>query len=78
MAAPQQVIHQPFKLDKHEAGAAAWQRVRTHLEQRLEQHRRSNDNNLSPEETAKLRGRIAEIKYLLTLDQPTPAVADDR
>lgn len=39
--------------------------MREHVEARLAVHRKKNDNDLSAEETAHLRGRIAECVHLL-------------
>ena len=44
---------------------------------RLEELRKRNDGDLSAEQTAKIRGRIAELKDLLTLAQPAPALVAD-
>lgn len=66
-----------FKLTEQERGSALWQRLKAHIESRLESHRRKNDNDAPDEKTAKLRGRIAECKILLALDKPIPVVPDD-
>jgi hypothetical protein len=44
---------------------AAWLKIRAHLQQRLDALRRMNDNELSVEKTATLRGKIQEIKELI-------------
>jgi hypothetical protein len=50
-----------------------WIKLRKHLEVRLDELRRSNDSrNLGEIETAHLRGRIAEVAYILSLDEPDP------
>lgn len=55
-----------------------WKRLIQHLEIRLERFRKKNDSNLSESETTKLRGRIAELKFLLDLDKnPDPATTSD-
>lgn len=61
-----------FKLRPLERDSDVWKRIREHLETRLETMRRKNDGDLGPEDTAKVRGRIAELKYLLGLDKPAP------
>lgn len=66
-----------LKLSESEANSALWLKIKAHLEQRLERHRIRNDGNLPPDATANLRGRIAEAKYLLALDQPNPAIEVD-
>jgi hypothetical protein len=58
--------------------STAWKHLKVILLARLETHRRMNDGNLTESETAKLRGRIAEIKFLLDLDTvPSPAPTSD-
>lgn len=44
-----------------------WSRLEATLKERLEQLRDENDEPHSPDETALLRGRIAEIRYILAL-----------
>lgn len=54
----------PFRLTDIERRSALWQRLNTHLLERLTAKRRANDQPQPHEETAALRGRIAELKYL--------------
>lgn len=56
--------------------AAVWLRVKRYYESRLETLRRQNDADLDDISTARLRGRIMEIKALLDLDTPDPAIRD--
>jgi hypothetical protein len=42
-----------------------WLRLRERLLARLDLLRRQNDHEMTPEKTAQLRGRIAELKNLL-------------
>lgn len=65
-----------MKLTEHEQHSAVWIKIRDHLTERLDALRSQNDGDLDPLATARLRGRIAAIKELLALGQPTPAVAD--
>lgn len=53
-----------------------WIKLRAHYEAELIKARAKNDGNLSAEDTARLRGRIAEIKGFLALghDDPVPVV----
>jgi len=44
----------------------AWKKVTQHLEDRLQQLRESNDTDVGERETAKIRGRIAEVRSLLS------------
>lgn len=55
-----------------------WKAVKGRAEQRLEACRKRNDGALGVESTAYLRGRIAELKEFLALDNPAPEqVADE-
>lgn len=60
-------------LSNEERQSALWLKLRAHLEDRLEALRFQNDGDRTPEETAKIRGRIAEVKNMLALDPPAPA-----
>lgn len=49
-----------------------WKRIKAHYEAELVKLRVQNDHDKDPMETAKLRGRIDEVKRLLALDkEPT-------
>jgi len=61
----------------HERQSAVWQKLKPYLDTRLETLRRQNDGQLTPEQTAKLRGRIAEVKAILSLGTDKPQVADE-
>lgn len=54
-----------------------WRAIEARCEKRLEDFRRKNDGQLNTEQTAHLRGRIAELKDLLTLATPAPALVAD-
>lgn len=58
-----------FELTKHERDSAVWKKLEAHYKAKLELRRTQNDSDKSAEETAKLRGRISEIKELLGLGQ---------
>jgi len=60
-----------------ERNSAVWQKLKPYLETRLETLRRQNDGQLTPDQTAKVRGRIAEVKGLLSLGTDKPQVADE-
>ena len=62
----------PFRLAPYERHNEVWLKVNKHLTERLFDLRRQNDGDLTPEETAKLRGRIAEIKVLQDLATDLP------
>ena len=52
-------------LNEHERLSSAWLKVKAFLEAELDNRREKNDNNLSPEKTAWLRGQIEQIKIIL-------------
>jgi hypothetical protein len=47
----------------------AWERLTRYLERRLADARERNDQPQSSEDTAALRGRIAELRFLLALPE---------
>ena len=57
-------------LTKRDFQDPVWLRHSADLEVRLEELRKQNDHDSTPEETSKLRGRIAEIKAILSLSKP--------
>lgn len=54
-----------------------WRAFEAIASDRLDKYRRKNDGQLNADETARLRGRIAELKELLTLSTPAPALVAD-
>ncbi len=54
-----------------------WRALVERTEERLADCRAKNDGALDAEKTAHLRGRIAELKDLLALDNPIPALVAD-
>ena len=44
-----------------------WAKLRKHFDERLAEHRAKNDCKLNTEDTAHIRGRIAEARYFLSL-----------
>lgn len=55
-----------------ERASSAWQQVFNHLSDRLANLRKENDNDLSEVNTAKLRGKIQEVKRLMALNDDLP------
>lgn len=51
----------------HERRHPSMEKLARYLEQRLAEHREENDSPLTPEQTATLRGRIAELKHVQDL-----------
>ena len=54
-------------LDLNDRQSPTWAKIRAHFTERLQDHRIKNDGQLSDSDTAKLRGRIAEAQYVLSL-----------
>jgi hypothetical protein len=59
-----------LKLEPHELESAVAKKLAACYEQKLEICRKQNDGNLDTESTVRLRGRIAEIKALLSIVSP--------
>lgn len=67
-----------FLLSEHERTNPVWVKIKKHLEGRLDLLRSMNDKHHDAETTARLRGRIREVKELAALDNPAPQMeADD-
>ncbi len=49
-----------------------WKKIKAHYEAELAKLRQQNDGELDAEKTARLRGRIFEIKRILDMDKETP------
>ncbi len=67
----------PFRLNEIEQGSPLWRRLKAHMEERLTAKRRANDMPQSRKDTAMLRGRIAELKYLTEEIVRPPIQQDD-
>lgn len=65
-----------MKLDKADLRSSLWIRLSAHLNERLEEERVRNDGRLNPEETSRLRGRIAQLKEILALAEQEPVQPD--
>lgn len=61
----------PFVLTIEEKRSAFWRKLEDYCEDRLEVLRKENDADRSEIETARLRGRIAELKSLISLGKET-------
>lgn len=55
-------------LTEHERQTAVWLKIKSHLDARLIELRTANDRDTNEIDTAKVRGRIAEVKALLELN----------
>lgn len=67
-----------MKLARHDIETALWRKLEEYIEQRMDVLRKTNDGDLEPMQTARLRGRIAELKSILALskDEPNQEAAD--
>ena len=65
-----------FKLTNFERDTPLWKKLERHLLDRVEEARRRIEADLNDIETAKLRGRILELKALLAQANPDPAEED--
>jgi len=63
-----------MKLTELDVHSSLWTKIRSELESRLETLRKENDGSLSHDETQKLRGRIAEVKTILSWAVTPPVV----
>lgn len=69
-------VRQPFALTHDERNSALWQKLLTHLDDRIQQLRAQNDTVQPEDHTAALRGRIAELKYLRSLNTERQSLQD--
>ena len=56
-----------IKITQVEQQSSTWKKIENHLEERLQDLREQNDNDLTEIETQKIRGSIAEVKRILEL-----------
>lgn len=66
----------PFKLAASDVASPTWAKLERHLRARLADLRARNDNPQTADETAFLRGRIAEVKALLHTAEEDPPPID--
>jgi hypothetical protein len=59
-------------LNHEERVSSVWKKLTSHLEQRLQSLRSQIEKDLDVVETAKARGRIAEIRAVLRLAEDPP------
>lgn len=66
-------------LTKEERLSSAWLKIRAVLEERLSGLRMQNDGDKNATDTANLRGRISEIKRILTEfgEDQAPPIGDE-
>jgi hypothetical protein len=66
-----------MKLTEGDKLSAVWQKLEPYLNDRLDACRKQNDGDLSPEQTAKLRGRVAMLREILARAEAGPVQAED-
>lgn len=65
----------PFELYAEDKISSTWNRLQGYLTNRLYELRMQNDRPMDDKDTANLRGRIAEIKSLLSLGEDKPDIS---
>ena len=63
-----------MKLTEQERQSALWLKLEAYLNKKLIDLRGQNDGDMSLEATARLRGRIAQCKYFLSLGETPETV----
>lgn len=67
-----------FRLTEHDKASSLWLRFKSHLEDRLADARVRNDNEaLTEQQTAILRGRIKCLRGLIELGADRPPLTGD-
>jgi hypothetical protein len=64
-------------LTQQDRGSATWQKVERYLDDQITKMRAKNDADLSPDKTARLRGYIACLKAVKSLNSDAPAAPDE-
>ncbi len=59
-----------MKLTEAELSSPLWEKLEKHFKERLQILRAENDKSLNDTDTAKLRGRIEEVKKTIALGTP--------
>lgn len=65
-----------MRLTEQEMQSAVWLKLQAFMGERLQSLRCQNDGDLTLDQTNRLRGRVAQLKELLAIGQPTPAQAE--
>jgi len=63
-----------MKLTELERQSAVWVKLEEYLNKKLVDLRKQNDGDMSLEATARLRGRIAQVKFILSLGETSEAM----
>ena len=65
-------MNAPFRLTPLERQDPVWGRIRVEIENRIQQLRRENDQDLTETRTAHIRGKVAALTALLAIDCDPP------
>jgi hypothetical protein len=57
---------------EHDRNSSLFVKIRQNMEERKALHMEKNNHSMSLEATEKLRGRIAECDFILSLGKPLP------
>lgn len=66
-----------MKLTPQELQSSTWLKLEAYLQQKLADLRSQNDGDMSMEATARLRGRVAQVKFILSLRENSEAMQPD-
>lgn len=61
-------------LDETDRGSATWMKVKAYTESRITSLQKELESDFDEQKTAKLRGRIVELRKLLTQGESPPIV----
>lgn len=61
-----------LQLTQEERSSALWAKIVKWAHQRVDSHRKRNDNDQTIEQTASIRGQIREAKALISLGREKP------
>lgn len=67
-------LNAPLVLTADERESKLWRKLSDHFTERLASLRIQNDGDKSDIETAKLRGRISELKACIAFDKDLPEI----
>lgn len=65
-----------MKLTEAEKQSALWEKLKAHFDERLQSFRKQNDQDLNERQTAEIRGRIKELKYVIDLETSPSNLTD--
>lgn len=65
-------VPERFKLSNVDRGAGVWLQLMKHFESRIRELQAKLEGDQTPEDTAKTRGRIAELRTLQKLNEDLP------